>query len=98
MMIFNFTEFGIMLYFLDEETRSPLPEQVASVPDYIAIDLKQTNFNDNGTISHRVTAAKMAMYQDLGFTHFIDPTFTIFSDHGTWQLTAKEATLYNDNK
>ena len=85
-------------YFFETKKQTPVVEQVASLPDYIATDLKQTNFNDAGAVSHKVMAKKMSMYQDLGFTHFEKPQFTIFSEQGVWQLTADEATLYNNEK
>lgn len=85
-------------YFFTPKQPKTVVEQVASVPDYIATDLKQTNFDDGGQISHKVMANKMSLYQDLGFTHFENPKFTIFSEQGVWQLSADEATLYDDNK
>lgn len=85
-------------YFFETKEQAPVVEQIASIPDYIATDLKQTNFNDAGAVSHKVMAKKMSMYQDLGFTHFEKPQFTIFSEQGVWQLTADEATLYNNEK
>lgn len=85
-------------YFFETKEQAPVVEQITSIPDYIATDLKQTNFNDAGSVSHKVMAKKMSMYQDLGFTHFEKPQFTIFSEQGVWQLTADEATLYNNEK
>ena len=38
------------------------------------------------------------MYRELGFTHFENPEFTIFSEQGVWRLSAREATLYDDEK
>lgn len=85
-------------YFYMPKKPVPKVDEIASVPDYIAIDLKQTNFDENGRISHQVMASKMSMYQELGFTHFEQPRFTIFSDDGIWQLSAAEATLYDGDK
>ncbi len=67
-------------------------------PDYIAQQLKQTVYNQTGEISHKVSADRMEMYQDLGFTHFTKPVFTVYSEVGVWQLSAKEATLYDSEK
>ena len=85
-------------YFFAPKESIQTVEQVASVPDYIATDLKQTNFDQNGGVSHKVTATKMSMYRELGFTHFENPEFTIFSEQGVWRLSAREATLYDDEK
>lgn len=85
-------------YFYMPKKAAPKVDEIANVPDYIAIDLKQTNFDQSGRISHQVKASKMSMYQELGFTHFEQPQFTIFSDEGVWQLSAAEATLYDGDK
>lgn len=83
--------------FTDQKENKPV-EPVAVPPDYIATDLKQTNFNTDGVVSHKVMAKKMSMYQSLDFTHFEKPQFTIYSEDGVWQLTADEATLYESER
>ena len=67
-------------------------------PDYIATELKQTVFDSDGQISHKVSATRMERYQELGFTHFLAPVFTLYSKHGVWEVSAAEATLYESKK
>ncbi|PAJ72333.1 LPS export ABC transporter periplasmic protein LptC [Pseudoalteromonas sp. NBT06-2] len=80
-------------------TATTIPE-IEIFPDYTANVLKQTVFNKQGEISHKVTATRMELYQELGFTYFSEPTFTLFSENDIWAISATEATLYenNDNK
>ncbi|AIY64058.1 LPS export ABC transporter periplasmic protein LptC [Pseudoalteromonas piratica] len=85
-------------YFFAPKEQIQIVKPITNIPDYIATDLKQTYFSDLGTVSHKVTAEKMSMYQELGFTHFVKPQFTIFSEQGVWQLKAEEATLYDNEK
>lgn len=66
-------------------------------PDYIATDLKQTIYSDDGKLTHSVNALKVEMFQELGFSHFQSPIFTLYNQSQNWQLTANEATLYDNN-
>jgi len=79
-------------------TQVNLPQQteadIIAKPDYTAIELKQTAYDENGKISHKVTAARMELYQELGFTFFDKPIFTLYNDKQTWRINANEATLY----
>lgn len=79
-------------------TQVNLPQQteadIIAKPDYTAIELKQTTYDENGKISHKVTAARMELYQELGFTFFDKPIFTLYNDKQTWRINANEATLY----
>lgn len=81
-----------------QNTTQKNEQNVEVVPDYVAQGLKQTVFNEHGKLSHKVSAKQMEMYQELGFTHFSHPIFTIYSDEGSWQLSAAEATLYDDDR
>lgn len=78
------------------QVQSELEETIAK-PDYVAVALKQTAFDEQGNISHKVTAEKMELYQQLGFTYFEQPIFTIYNEKQTWQINAKEATLYEND-
>lgn len=79
-------------------TKVNLPQQteadIIAKPDYTAIELKQTAYDENGKISHKVTAARMELYQELGFTFFDKPIFTLYNNKQTWRINANEATLY----
>ncbi|WP_338365936.1 LPS export ABC transporter periplasmic protein LptC [uncultured Pseudoalteromonas sp.] len=78
-----------------------VPEQepeIIAKPDYTAIELKQTTYDEQGKISHKVTAAKMELYEQLGFTFFEKPIFTLYNEQQTWRINADEATLYEDRQ
>ncbi len=47
-------------------------DEIIATPDYTAVALKQTAYDEQGKISHKVAAAKMELYQQLGFTLFND--------------------------
>ncbi|MGO2011190.1 MAG: LPS export ABC transporter periplasmic protein LptC [Pseudoalteromonas sp.] len=72
-------------------------ERIIAKPDYVAVALKQTAYDEQGKISHKVTATKMELYRKLGFTYFEQPIFTIYNEQQTWRINAKEATLYENN-
>ena len=73
-------------------------DEIIASPDYTAVALKQTAYDEQGKISHKVAAAKMELYQQLGFTFFEQPIFTIYGDQQVWQVKAKEATLYENDQ
>jgi lipopolysaccharide export system protein LptC len=83
-------------------TQSTLPQktesEVLAKPDYTASALKQTAFDEQGAISHKVTAEKMELYQQLGFTHFEKPIFTLYNNTQAWRINAEEATLYENKQ
>ncbi len=85
-------------YFNQTNTEQAVVEDVIAKPDYTAVALKQTAFDEQGKISHKVTAAKMELYQQLGFTYFEEPIFTLYNQQQTWQINAAEATLYENNQ
>lgn len=69
-------------------------------PNYQARNMRSTLYNDKGEINHQVYARKMEHYQLLGFTLFSLPQYTIYvSDQpNPWRVTAREGTLYEDNR
>jgi len=87
-------------YLTTSEVTTATTPEIEVLPDYTANSLKQTVFDKQGKVSHKVTAKRMELYQELGFTHFSKPTFTLFSENDTWEISSAEATLYenNDNK
>ncbi|NOU53071.1 LPS export ABC transporter periplasmic protein LptC [Pseudoalteromonas sp. JBTF-M23] len=70
---------------------------VIAKPDYIATQLEQTSYNEAGIRSYTVTADKMELYQELGFSHFTMPVFTLYNGPQNWLISSKEATLYENN-
>ena len=81
-------------YFTQTNITTQSTSEVIAEPDYTAIELKQTAYDEQGKISHKVTAAKMELYQQLGFTFFEKPIFTLYNEKQAWRINADEATLY----
>ena len=78
-------------------------------PDFIAEALKSNVYTEAGNLSHAIVADRMEHYAELEVTHFELPHYTLFpkksGDKTTsektnypWQLSAKEATLYKNNR
>jgi len=69
-------------------------------PDFIAESLKSAIYNQAGRLSHEIQADRMEHYTALEFTHFELPNYTLYPKNANspWQVKAKEATLYNNNK
>jgi len=72
----------------------------ALVPNYEVINLRSKLYDKDGNLTHQVSAKKMQHYDQLGFVTFQDPVYSIYIDNTTepWQVSAKEGTLYEDNR
>ncbi|MBL0710949.1 MAG: LPS export ABC transporter periplasmic protein LptC [Colwellia sp.] len=70
------------------------------VPDFIAEALKSNIYTETGLLSHTIVADRMEHYAKLEVTYFELPNYTLHpkNSQSPWQLSAKEATLYNNNR
>lgn len=80
-------------------------------PDFIAEALKSDIYTQLGQLSHSVVADRMEHYAKLEVTHFELPNYILYPTKSTqskkpstknknypWKLSAKEATLYKNNR
>ncbi|MCY7294822.1 LPS export ABC transporter periplasmic protein LptC [Alteromonas sp. a30] len=69
-------------------------------PNYLANKMLSTLYNDKGMVTHKVYAEKMEHFEELGFTLFEKPNYTIFTERteNPWSVIAEEGTLYEDNR
>lgn len=70
------------------------------LPDFIAEALKSDIYTETGQLSHAIVADRMEHYSNLEVTHFELPNYTLHpkNSESPWQLSAKEATLYKNNR
>jgi lipopolysaccharide export system protein LptC len=80
-------------------------------PDFIAEALKSDIYTQLGQLSHSVVADRMEHYAKLEMTHFELPNYILYPTKSNqskkpsiekqnypWKLSAKEATLYKNNR
>jgi len=69
-------------------------------PDFIAESLRSDIYTKSGSLSHVIEADRMEHYAELAVTNFEQPNYTLFPKNSAtpWKLTAKEATLYKNNR
>ncbi len=69
-------------------------------PDFIAEKLKSKIYSDLGQLSHTIEAERMEHYADLAVSYFELPNYTLYpqKEGQPWEVSAKEATLYKDNR
>jgi lipopolysaccharide export system protein LptC len=80
-------------------------------PDFIAEALKSNIYTQLGQLSHSVVADRMEHYAKLEVTHFELPNYILYPTNSIkskkssiekqnypWKLSAKEATLYKNNR
>jgi lipopolysaccharide export system protein LptC len=98
--------FGLafMLYWQTQLKRSEMDAvKVRGVerPDFIAENLRTTEFNQQGFVASRVSAEHMEHYASSDITHFSKPVYLIYPENGKaqWQLSADRGQLNkNTNK
>ena len=86
---------------LKEEDEAPdVGQQDAYQPTYKAINLQSALYDDEGQLTHRISASEMEHYEQLGFVFFKQPQYRLYTGDNTqpWRLTANEGTLYDDNR
>ncbi|KZN51187.1 LPS export ABC transporter periplasmic protein LptC [Pseudoalteromonas luteoviolacea] len=98
LIVFSVMMLWLWYPYITQQDKLTIPkEEAIAKPDYVAVDLKQTSFAENGQLSYQITAQRMELYQELGFSHFEAPIFMLHNGEHNWQLAAKEATLYEND-
>ena len=98
LIVFALTMYWIWSPYFNQAVKLTTDQDDAiATPDYVATDLKQTKYSETGQRNFLIEAKRMELYQQLGFSHFSVPTFTLFNGPHNWQLSATEATLYENN-
>ncbi|AWB59063.1 MULTISPECIES: LPS export ABC transporter periplasmic protein LptC [unclassified Colwellia] len=93
------TTYGILEWFGAEKQTSNILES-ANQPEFIAENLNSDVYKSTGPLSYNVEAQRMEHYAQLEVTHFEYPRYTLYPKNNkpTWQITANEGTLYNNNR
>jgi lipopolysaccharide export system protein LptC len=75
-------------------------KDAALLPNYEAINLRSKIFDNEGNLTHQVSAQKMEHFDMLGYINFTQPEYTIYlqASGDRWQLNAYEGTFYDDNR
>ncbi len=82
---------------LVEEQTSPQSELT---PDFVAEVLNSDFYNEHGFLSYELEASRMEHFSSLSITNFELPFYTVYpkESNAPWQVSAKEATLYDNNR
>lgn len=85
---------------LSEDTIKPKSQtEEAWVPNYVALTMRSTLYNQQGKLNHQVFAQKMEHFDLLGFTLFKQPQYVLYTHTGSpWKINAVDATLYDDQR
>ena len=94
---------ALLLYlpvWMQEEPETQERQNIDALqPAYKARNLTTTFYDENGNRNHQIFATSMEHYDELGFVLFQQPEYTVYLEQQTssWQVTAKEGTLYNND-
>ena len=88
------------LWFQPDDSDTLLTTDQELRPDYIANDIKRTLYNDHGYKTDSVTAERLDHFEQLGFTQFEQPFYTLYNDQGqeSWTAQSKMATWYPEDR
>jgi len=96
--IVAFFGLAFMLYWQTQIKRSEIDAvKIPSTerPDFIADNLRTTEYNQQGFVASRVSAEHMEHYASSDITHFSKPVYLIYPENGKaqWQLSADRGQL-----
>jgi len=93
------TTYGLLEWYGAQEKTSNILN-TADSPEFIAEKLNSDIYQASGALSYNVEAQRMEHYAQLEVTHFEYPRYTLYprNNKATWQISANEGTLYNNNR
>ncbi|SEK97867.1 lipopolysaccharide export system protein LptC [Colwellia chukchiensis] len=91
--------YGLLEWYSAKEQSSSILNRTDK-PEFIAENLNSAIYQASGALSYHVAAQRMEHYAQLEVTHFEYPKYTLYpkNKNATWQITANEGTLYNNNR
>jgi lipopolysaccharide export system protein LptC len=97
--LFAITIYGLIEWYSVQEDNISMLDN-SNEPEFIAENLNSDIYQESGALSYVVEAQRMEHYEQLEVTHFEYPRYTLYPKNNkpTWQVTANEGTLYNNNR
>jgi lipopolysaccharide export system protein LptC len=88
------------LWFQPDESSTLLQADQELRPDYIASDITRTLYNAEGYKTDSVTAERLEHFEQLGFTQFEQPIYTLYNGQHlpSWTAHSKRATWYPEDR
>jgi len=91
--------YGLLEWYGAQKETNNILERT-DTPEFIAENLNSDIYKASGALSYNVEAQRMEHYAQLEVTHFEYPRYTLYprNNKPTWQISANEGTLYNNNR
>lgn len=93
--------FLIWLYLKPQQQPNTIVEHL---PSYIAYNIENIHYDENGNISHKIYSSKATNYSNKEITIFENPKITLYTKNeqdnsiSTWQVTSKNGLFFGDNQ
>ncbi|AZQ85819.1 LPS export ABC transporter periplasmic protein LptC [Colwellia sp. Arc7-635] len=99
LFIIAISTYGLLEWYGAQEETTDILERTDN-PEFIAENLNSDVYKASGALAYNVEAQRMEHYEKLEVTHFEYPRYTLYpkNDKPTWQITANEGTLYDNNR
>ncbi|MBZ9612214.1 LPS export ABC transporter periplasmic protein LptC [Rheinheimera maricola] len=100
MLVLILTSIAAYLWFEPDDSNSMLRTDQELMPDYVATDVTRTLFNAEGYRADSVAAAQLEHFEQLGFTQFDQPVYTLFNaEHKpSWQASSRSAIWFPQDR
>jgi lipopolysaccharide export system protein LptC len=88
------------LWFEPQDNMDTLSAAQELMPDYIAMNVSRTLYDEQGYPADSVTAAQLEHFEQLGFTQFDQPVYTLYNatHQPSWQASSKHAIWFPQDR
>ena len=88
------------LWFEPEDSSDTLQTDQELMPDYVAKNVTRTLYDAEGYLADTITAEQLEHFEQLGFTQFDQPIYTLFDDQHqpSWQASSRHAIWFPQDR
>lgn len=100
LIIFALVATATYLWFAPDPADDAMQAEREILPDYIAEDVTQLIFDEQGQLTEQIKAERLEHFEQLGFTQFELPVYTLFNQNiqPAWQATSLYGIWFPEDK
>ena len=88
------------LWFAPQDNSRALQTDQELLPDYVALNVTRRLYNADGYLADSVSAKRLEHFDQLGFTQFEMPVYTLYNElhQAGWQASSQSAVWFANDK
>lgn len=100
MLVLALAAAATYLWFEPDDSSDALQTDQELMPDYVAKQVTRTLFDAEGYLADSITAAQLEHFEQLGFTQFDQPVYTLFNNEHqpSWQASSRQAIWFPQDR